>query len=101
MRHSFPPVLAWLGGLLVTMPAAGADSTSATPDPRTIEFFEKRVRPVLAEHCFKCHSAEVKRPKGGLLLDTRDAVRKGGDSGPAVVPGKPKESLLVKAVHYT
>jgi hypothetical protein len=56
---------------------------------------------VLVEHCFKCHSGEAKKPKGGLLLDSRAGMLKGGDSGPAIVPGKPGESLLLKAVHYT
>jgi hypothetical protein len=75
---------------------------TASADPGA-EFFEKRIRPVLAEHCFKCHSAEAakaKKLKGGLLLDTRDGLRKGGDNGPAIVPGKPAESPLIKALKY-
>src|SRR5205823_4515254 len=63
-------------------------------------FFEAKIRPVLVEHCYKCHSTEGKKQQGGLHLDTRDALRKGGDSGPVVVPGKPAESRLVKAVRY-
>jgi hypothetical protein len=61
-------------------------------------FFESRVRPVLVEHCFECHSGE--KTKGGLALDTKQGWEKGGDSGPAIVPGKPDESLLIKAVRY-
>src|SRR5262245_30905077 len=72
-------------------PAARAD------DP---DLFESRVRPVLAERCFKCHSAKAGKAKGGLRLDARDAVVKGGDTGPAVVPGKPGESLLLQAVRH-
>src|SRR5204863_9196415 len=72
--------------------------TAADPG---VEFFEKKVRPVLVEHCYKCHSAEAKSPKGGLLLDNRPAVLKGGETGPALVPGKPAESLLFKAIRYT
>jgi cytochrome c553 len=64
------------------------------------EFFEKQVRPVLVARCFECHSAEAEKIKGGLRLDSRAMVLKGGDTGPAVVPGKPKESLLVDAIHY-
>ncbi|MEO8352228.1 MAG: c-type cytochrome domain-containing protein, partial [Chthoniobacteraceae bacterium] len=64
-----------------------------------IEFFEKKVRPLLAERCFKCHSADEK-VKGGLRLDFRDGWAKGGDSGPAIVAGKPDESLLIEAVRY-
>jgi len=64
------------------------------------DFFESKVRPVLAEHCYKCHSAEARALKGGLRLDSLDGMRKGGDSGPAVVPGDLEMSLLVKAVKY-
>ena len=71
-------------------------------DAAGIEFFEKKVRPVLAEHCYECHSAGAKKGlKGGLALDSRAASRKGGDSGPAVVPGAPDESLLIEAVRFT
>src|SRR6185295_7752859 len=63
-----------------------------------IEFFEKKIRPVLVENCYKCHSAESEKVKGGLRLDTREALLKGGDSGPGIVPGKPDKSVLIKAV---
>jgi cytochrome c553 len=62
-------------------------------------FFESKIRPLLAEHCYECHSAD-KKQKGGLLLDSRAGWEKGGDSGPPIVPGKPEESLLVKAIHW-
>jgi cytochrome c553 len=68
-----------------------------------VELFEKKIRPVLAEQCFKCHSVEAeqtKKLKGSLILDTRDGMRKGGDSGPAIVDGKPAESLLIQALKY-
>jgi hypothetical protein len=66
-----------------------------------VEFFEKKVRPVLAEHCYRCHSSEPgKKQRGGLALDTKAGVRSGGDRGPAVVPGKPGASLLLKAVRH-
>jgi hypothetical protein len=85
-------------------PAALALLLFAAPakaDPDGIDFFEKKIRPVLAEHCYKCHSAEAqsrKKLRGGLRLDTRDGLREGGDSGPAIVPGKAKESLLYKSL---
>ncbi len=72
-------------------------------DTKGIEFFEQRIRPVLAEHCFRCHSAEARQNrklKAKLLLDTKEGMRQGGDSGPAVVAGKPKESLLLKALRH-
>lgn len=62
-------------------------------------FFEKKIRPVLVTECYACHSAEkVKKVEGGLALDTRAGVRKGGKSGPAIVPGVPARSLLLKAL---
>src|SRR5205809_1021395 len=86
-----------LGCTLVLLAAAG---TARAADPGT-DFFESKIRPVLAEHCYRCHSTQARKQQGGLHLDTRDAIRKGGDSGPAVVPGKPDESLLLKAVRQT
>ena len=68
-------------------------------DPRAVEFFEKKVRPVLVEHCLECHGAEGKKVKGGLRLTSRAELLKGGDSGPAVVPGDPPKSRLIQAVH--
>lgn len=65
-----------------------------------LEFFEKRIRPVLVAQCYECHSANSKSVRGGLLVDSRDALRVGGDSGPAVEPGKPEESLLLAALRY-
>ncbi len=65
-----------------------------------VAYFEAKVRPVLAEHCYECHSTEEKKAKGGLLLDTRAALLEGGDSGPAIIPGDPDKSLLVKAVRH-
>ncbi|MEO1994395.1 MAG: DUF1553 domain-containing protein [Planctomycetaceae bacterium] len=66
--------------------------------PAHIDFFEKKIRPVLLRHCYKCHSADAKNLKGGLLLDSREAMRKGGDSGAAVVPKDVAESLLISAL---
>jgi hypothetical protein len=69
-----------------------------------VEFFEKKIRPVLVEHCYQCHSADAKKNKklkAGLLLDTRDGLLKGGDSGPAVVPGKAQDSLLLKVLRHS
>jgi hypothetical protein len=61
-------------------------------------FFESRVRPILVEHCYDCHSGV--NSKGGLLLDTRQGWEKGGDSGAAIVPGQPDESLFIRAIRY-
>ena len=72
----------------------------AKPDGAQLEFFEKNIRPVLADKCYKCHSAQAEKVKGGLLLDTREGIRQGGDTGHAVVPGNLKESLIVGALHW-
>jgi len=66
--------------------------------PQQLEMFEKQIRPLLVEHCLKCHGPE--KQEGGLSLATRELLVKGGDSGAALAAGKPKESLLVKAVEY-
>src|SRR5262245_45417069 len=64
------------------------------------EFFERKVRPVFVQHCYACHSAQTKKHKGGLELDSKAALLKGGDTGPVVVPGLPERSRLIEAVRY-
>ena len=79
----------------------GAGAAEAVkPNEAGLEFFEKKIRPVLVDQCYKCHSAKSEKVKGGLLLDSRAGLLKGGDSGPAIVPGKPGNSLLIKAIGY-
>ena len=78
-----------------------ASRAGDAPDAAQIAFFEKSIRPVLVEKCYKCHSADSEKVKGGLLLDTREGIRAGGDSGHAVVPGNVGESLLIKALRHT
>ncbi len=65
-----------------------------------VEFFEKKIRPVLVQHCYKCHSVTSKNVRGGLLLDTRAGMRRGGESGAAVIPRKPEASVLIDAIRY-
>jgi hypothetical protein len=69
-------------------------------DPAHLEFFEKKIRPILAENCYKCHSLENGKSKGGLTLDTREAVLRGGKNGAVVKPGDPAESRLITAINY-
>ncbi len=69
-------------------------------DAAQAEFFETRIRPVLVQHCYSCHSLDSDSVKGGYLLDSRMAIRKGGESGAGVVPGEPEESLLLSAMKY-
>ncbi len=70
---------------------------AVTPD---VEFFEKKIRPVLLEHCYECHSATSKKLKGGLHADSRTGLLQGGETGPAITPGKPEASLLIAAVSH-
>jgi len=90
--------------LICQQPLASADDSLAAAAPSAVSeddaiFFERSIRPLLAKHCWDCHSGEA--PEAGLRLDAWDAMVGGGDSGPAVVPGEPAESLLITAIHYT
>lgn len=89
-----------VSGVLVGVLIAGGTIQGRAQESST-EFFEKKIRPPLVTYCYECHSADSKKPGADLLLDHRDGVRTGGDSGPAIVSGKPDESLLIKAIRYT
>jgi len=86
---------------MAAKPAAAKPEAKAPEkvDPAGLEFFEKNIRPIFSEHCYKCHSAAEGASKGGLIMDSRAALLAGGDQGPAVVPGNLKKSLLLVAVH--
>src|SRR5579871_2926316 len=76
-----------------------AGDVPAPPTPEGLEFFEKKIRPVLAERCYSCHSAQSKSPMGGLRLDSKQGMARGGDSGKAaVVAGDPSKSRLIAAI---
>jgi hypothetical protein len=94
MCRGFPKILAFFSLTCALL------SRAAEPSPEGIEFFEKHIRPVLADKCYNCHSAKAKKLKGALLLDSRAGALKGGEHGPAVVPGDMDKSLLVQAVRY-
>jgi len=87
--------------LLVLSAFSFANATAETPESAGSEVFETKIRPILVDHCYKCHSPEAEKVKGGFLLDTREHLLKGGDTGPAIVPGDPEKSLMIKAVRYT
>jgi len=76
----------------------GLRAEDAVPDAEKLKFFEQKVRPLLIDNCLKCHNE--KKQKANLRMETLAGFLKGGDTGPAIVPGKPAESLLVKAVSY-
>ncbi len=85
-----------LGSILPS--AVKAESPAISADD--LAFFEEKIRPVLVQHCYECHSPESKAVKGGLLVHSREALAAGGDSGPAVVPGDTEESLLLSAMKF-
>jgi len=100
VRYSF-----LLTGLLGFAVAHGSDGVADIVDEQTftaeqIEFFESHVRPLLVEHCYDCHSTDAAELQAGLYVDSREALLQGGESGTAVVAGKPSESLLIAAVKY-
>ena len=72
----------------------------ARDDSAGVEYFEKKVRPLLVANCYTCHSADT-NSRGGLRVDDRNGLLVGGGRGPAIIPGKPDESLLIRAVSYT
>jgi len=85
---------------LVWLTAAPLLAAEESNDQAAIEFFEKKIRPVLVEQCYKCHSATAEELKGGLRLDSREGIRQGGESGHAIVPGDLESSLLIEAIRY-
>ena len=97
------PHSARLTTLAVVALVTGMGPLRAGPSADDVAFFETKIRPVLAQHCYQCHSAEALRAgklKAGLLVDSRDGMAKGGESGAAVVPGKTEDSLLIAALKY-
>lgn len=97
-------MIAGLMGLSVWLGWSSGQCAADDPnDPESLQFFETRIRPVLVERCYSCHSAEAAaegKLRGGLALDTREGIRRGGDSGPAVVPGDLKSSWLIDALQH-
>jgi hypothetical protein len=91
----------WLAPALLWLCAWSFAGLARAEDRAGVDFFETRIRPVLVERCYKCHSQQAAKVKGGLRLDSRKGLLQGGDSGPAVVPGDPGKSLLIKAIRYT
>ena len=84
---------------LVVLPNL-AQAADKKPTPKQLEFFEKKIRPVLVKQCYSCHSAKSKILRGGFRLDTRQTLLRGGEIGPGLVPGKPAASLLLQALKY-
>ena len=83
---------------LVVLVSASRAEDGATKEG--LDYFEQHIRPLLAQRCYTCHSTHSKKEEGGLLLDSRSGWAKGGEQGPAVIPGNPDASLLIRAVRY-
>src|SRR3954470_628674 len=94
--------LGWRGLVLGLLWIAfgGAAHAGAPVDSAAAAFFETKGRPVLAEHCFKCHSTQATKLKGDLYLDSREGLLRGGELGQVVAPGESDKSLLVDAIGY-
>ena len=109
-RNRFlPPLLVVLLALALATSAAAAETAAgpaavaAAADSAQIEFFEKKIRPVLVERCYECHSAEAAKAgklEGKLALDSRAGIRQGGESGPAVMPGDVAASTIIGALKH-
>ena len=91
---AFIPLTLALLLAVVMRPVAAQQPGVEKPAAEQLEFFEKNIRPLFVTHCHKCHSRSSKPLKGGLLLDHREGMVKGGDSGPVIVAGKPGESEI-------
>ncbi|MDB6037520.1 MAG: xly 1, partial [Verrucomicrobiales bacterium] len=96
VRPNLAQLSGWLWLIFCISASAAKDSTRAN-----LEFFEKRIRPVLAERCYQCHSQQSEKIRGGLLLDSKAGLEKGGESGAVVVPGEPEKSRLIQAIRYS
>src|SRR5471030_1789804 len=97
MRTRF---LALAGILNAAVVATAGAAATAEVTPEQAAFFESKVRPILSEACYKCHSLEKSKSKGGLTLDTKEGILKGGENGVIIKPGDPAKSPLITAVKY-
>jgi cytochrome c553 len=96
MRSAIPSVFAML-----FLAAAASVVRAENASPGDLEFFEKKIRPVLSAQCYQCHATSAKKLKAGLYLDSKEGMLKGGENGAVIVPGKPNQSLLIKAIRWT
>jgi hypothetical protein len=99
LLHTTAALLATVAALTIAPPVA-ARAADAVPTAAQADFFEKRIRPLLVDACFRCHSAEADAVKGGLRLDSRAALLKGGETGPGLVAGHPEQSRLIEAITW-
>jgi hypothetical protein len=91
------PLFALVASFAAALSVSAAENTVS---PADLQFFENKIRPILVEKCYKCHSREADKVRGGFLLDSHEGLLEGGSTGPAIVLGKPDESLLIQAIRY-
>jgi len=99
LAAGFRCVIASIGFVVLSFAVASADDPPKV-SPEQLDFFERKIRPALIEHCYECHAAEAKIVQGGLRLDHRAGLLRGGDTGPAVIAGDVAQSLLIKALRH-
>src|SRR5262245_51390853 len=94
-------VLGLIGFVFAAVGLGGFADEPPTISKEGIQFYEQKIKPIFAENCYKCHSHAANKAKGGLMVDSAGSLRKGGDTGPIIVPGEPDKSLLLRAVRQT
>lgn len=94
-RESILACLLWTASSVLGL---GASPEFSAPAPASLALFERKIRPVLVDHCYACHSERAGKAEGALRLDTRESTRRGGEKGPVVVPGAPQESRLIQFI---
>ncbi|MDP6442935.1 MAG: PSD1 and planctomycete cytochrome C domain-containing protein [Pirellulaceae bacterium] len=99
-RISFRPNERLIVAALAALSLLASTAAAKEPTPQELDFFERRIRPALIEHCYECHSSKAEKIKGGLNLGSREGLRRGGETGAAIVPGAPRKSLLLEAIRY-
>ena len=95
------PIHAASGAELPAIAQKALEQNQVNFSATDLEFFEKNIRPILTDRCYKCHSVQEGVSKGGLIMDTRAGLLAGGDTGAAIVPNNVEQSLLITAVHQT
>lgn len=93
MHHRILPI-----AILLAASSVGASDRNV--ERERLDFFESKIRPVLVKQCYECHAVDSKKLSGGLLVDSRQGLLQGGESGPAIVPNAPQESLLISALKH-
>ncbi len=96
----FVQLLSFIVGLWTVTLCVVSHAEEEVWSSEQLDFFENKIRPVLVQECYQCHSADAKELGGKLLLDSRDGILKGGEAGAAVVAGQPNKSLLLQAMKY-